>query len=398
MRSRSALLLIPQSPFDTASGAAISERATCEMLARHGWRVRGVCTTATEIAGGDRNLDWVRSEGVYIKREDGAYSCSRRGVEYRLIDAGGLSINEARRQLADNIDAAVESELLAGVPDLVITYGSNEREIRRRSRLRATGSRIAFSAPNFSYISPNAFDEVDVLITPSEYVSAHYARTHGVRPVALPVPVQVGDVTARMREPVFCSMVNPSAIKGVDFFIRVARECLRQGLDVPFLAVESRGSIDSLREAFERTGIDGASLTNLWVVENTPDVSRVYGATRVLLAPSFVEAAGRVVVEAQLNGIPVIASDRGGLPETSNGGGFVLPVSGDDGDPGSAAMFAWVDLVVRLWHDDRFYAGACQRAWAATARYRNGDVESALISRFESFLDKGLAIERHLPV
>ena len=42
MKRPSLLLLLPQSPMDSASGAALVERATCEMLARAGWRVTAI--------------------------------------------------------------------------------------------------------------------------------------------------------------------------------------------------------------------------------------------------------------------------------------------------------------------------------------------------------------------
>jgi glycosyltransferase involved in cell wall biosynthesis len=41
-----------------------------------------------------------------------------------------------------------------------------------------------------------------------------------------------------------------------------------------------------------------------------------YGSLQLLVVPSlWFEAWGRVVTEAQLNGIPVLGTDRGGLPE-----------------------------------------------------------------------------------
>jgi len=41
-----------------------------------------------------------------------------------------------------------------------------------------------------------------------------------------------------------------------------------------------------------------------------------YGRSRLLLAPSrWVESWGRVASEAQISGLPVIATKSGGLPE-----------------------------------------------------------------------------------
>jgi glycosyltransferase involved in cell wall biosynthesis len=66
------------------------------------------------------------------------------------------------------------------------------------------------------------------------------------------------------------------------------------------------------------------------------------------LAPSiWSEAYGRVVTEAQYSGIPVLASNRGGLPEAVGAGGVVL-------DP-AESIDTWAHTLRRLWDDKIYY-------------------------------------------
>ena len=70
----------------------------------------------------------------------------------------------------------------------------------------------------------------------------------------------------------------------------------------------------------------------------------VYAKTRILLVPSvWQEGWGRVVTEAQLNGIPVIASNLGGLPESVGPGGIIVNPGADLGE--------WQTALSRLWDD-----------------------------------------------
>src|SRR3984885_15932856 len=58
-----------------------------------------------------------------------------------------------------------------------------------------------------------------------------------------------------------------------------------------------------------------------------PKPRDIFTNTRVLLVPSvWEEPSGRVVAEALVNGVPPLVSDRGGLAESCNGAGFVLPL------------------------------------------------------------------------
>ena len=54
-------------------------------------------------------------------------------------------------------------------------------------------------------------------------------------------------------------------------------------------------------------------------------MASVYARARVLLVPSlWWESGPRVIVEALSNGIPVIGSSSGGVPEVIGDGGIIL--------------------------------------------------------------------------
>jgi glycosyltransferase involved in cell wall biosynthesis len=90
------------------------------------------------------------------------------------------------------------------------------------------------------------------------------------------------------------------------------------------------------------------------------DMRKVYGRCKILLAPSTCEEAyGRVATEAQFSGIPVIASNRGGLPEAVGPGGILL---------GPEEVDEWVKHVRRLWRDKAYYASLSKAALDYAAR------------------------------
>jgi glycosyltransferase involved in cell wall biosynthesis len=88
---------------------------------------------------------------------------------------------------------------------------------------------------------------------------------------------------------------------------------------------------------------------------------KVYGKCKILLAPSlWEEAYGRVATEAQFSGIPVVASNRGGLPEAVGPGGILIAPDGAIGD--------WVSAIRELWHNDALYRKISAAATAYSHR------------------------------
>jgi glycosyltransferase involved in cell wall biosynthesis len=159
---------------------------------------------------------------------------------------------------------------------------------------------------------------------------------------------------------------------------------------VALLVIESRGSAGRIASAALAGGFDLRRHPNILVSDAVPLPRDIYSGTRVLLAPSVSEeAAGRVVAEALVNGIPPIVSDRGGLAEVANGGGFVVPIPPEVTTESAAPVDAetvepWVRLILRLTDDDAFYQQASQRAREAGRIYHR----DALAPRYVGFFDR----------
>jgi glycosyltransferase involved in cell wall biosynthesis len=213
----------------------------------------------------------------------------------------------------------------------------------------------------------------------------------GVDVAVLPLPVRDEEVRIDSRAPTFVTFVNPEPIKGVAVFARIAEEISSRNLQIPFLVVKSRGTADDLIGAGLAGGFDLRRHSNIVIAEPVPDPKRIYAVTRVLLVPSLEEPAGRVAAEALLNGIPVIASDRGGLPEMLHGGGFVLPLPDDLSPinpipPTAGAIRHWIDLTVRLMTKPDAYREACDRARRAAGPYDHQALISAYCNYFANLL------------
>lgn len=147
--------------------------------------------------------------------------------------------------------------------------------------------------------------------------------------------------------------VNPTPIKGVEIAFSLAAACA----DLPFLIVESWNLEPTWRRLCHWRALQGG---NVQWMEPTDDMRGVYARARVLLIPSvWEESFGRTVVEAQINGLPALASNRGALPGIVGAGGITI-------DP-HAPVADWAAALRRLYADEEGWGEAARKQGAAHA-------------------------------
>ena len=152
------------------------------------------------------------------------------------------------------------------------------------------------------------------------------------------------------------TFVNPEPRKGVHVFARIAHVLSRRRPDIPLLLVEGAARANCLAQL----GVNLRTLTNVTIILNTPDPRKFYAATRLILMPSLMEPAGLVAMEAMSNGIPVLASNRGGLPETIGDAAPMIDIPPRYMPeildlPTAQEVEPWVELIIRLWDDAAEY-------------------------------------------
>ncbi len=207
-----------------------------------------------------------------------------------------------------------------------------------------------------------------LVLAPSRFLAA-YIKEH----LGIPASVYLPPVFRRPGHQAsvgsLVGMINPCLWKGGPLFLEMARALP----DVPFGAVPTWGPVvDEL-----------ASLPNVTWIPESPDIGQVLRRFRVLVVPSlWQEAFGLVVVEAMLRGIPVVASDLGGLRESTLGACSLVAVTPleftrkvfggvETVEPlvPPLALGPWLDALRPLVFHEGAWRAASERARAAAERF-----------------------------
>jgi glycosyltransferase involved in cell wall biosynthesis len=251
-------------------------------------------------------------------------------------------------------DRQVAAALARERPDVVLVQAGEP--LRMAQALRAAGARAVV------YLRDVEFHELggdpaalpgQRYIANSRFVAEKFSAAYGPQPQVIR-PLFRAERYATEREPQEVTFVNPHPLKGVDLAFAIAALCPA----IPFCFVEG-WPMSAEEKAALKARV--AAHPNVRLQARTHDMRQVYRRSHTLLVPSqWEEAWGRVATEAQFSGIPVLASDRGGLPEAVGPGGRVLPHD--------APASLWAAALREYWEDPAVYRAASEAALAHAER------------------------------
>ncbi len=204
----------------------------------------------------------------------------------------------------------------------------------------------------------------DLLLANAESL-AEGARAEGYECTVIPSIVELEKSrTETTREAVV--LVNPIEMLGGDRVWAIAKA----RTDIPFVLRESNIMSAADHAAVQR-GI--AAHPNVTVAPYTTTPTEIYRTAKVLLVPHRVDNRPRVILEAQANGIPVLATEFPGLIEAVGEGGALVP---NDAEPAE-----WINALGRMWDDPEYYQQLCD----AARRHADRDDVNAerILDRFE---------------
>jgi glycosyltransferase involved in cell wall biosynthesis len=335
------LVVSGRSPSETVTGAAHNQRALLAGLARRGFELHLASGSRTSAA----ELDAARPDAVMVWGDRELAS----EVVGHARPRGVPTVHQIRTPSRYHVERLGWD----GTP----AVGADERARQRELRV------------------------AELVLVPSAFMVDYWAARLGVRPAVMH-PVVVPDrVVARRRGARFVTFVNPEPGKGLGLFWRLAAEAAVRVPRARFLVVEGRWDAT----AMSRAGV--ATPANVTIVPHQRDVRRIWARTSVLLVPSVLpEAFGMVVQEAQLNGIPVIASRLAGIPEAANGGAVLIqPPQRCVADwvrvPSAREIRPWLDALAELVADRGARDRARRRALAAARGFAPDRIIDGLAAR-----------------
>ncbi|MBX6314882.1 MAG: glycosyltransferase family 4 protein, partial [Isosphaeraceae bacterium] len=356
-------------------------------LAGQGFAVEVLSSTALDLAIEVNPVAWCAERGWSVEELSGhSWSLGACGIQaeappHLRVIAHGVPVTlycgpTTRHHAPDEVECRDFLRLFDTImdrfrPDVVLGYGGDWLQGQVFARARRRGATTVFNLHNCRYTSASPFADIDAVRVPSRFAAEFYRRSLGLECTILPNPVQRDRIQVQRHEPKYLTFINPTVEKGVYVFARIADELGRRRPDLPLLVVEARGPERDVAAC----GLDLRGYSNVFFMSHTPDPRRCYRISRAVLMPSLVpETFGRVAAEAMCNGIPVLASDRGALPETLGEAGLVLPLPKRLTPttrllPTAEEVAPWIEAIIRFWDDAEFYEDHGRRARQEAKRW-----------------------------
>jgi glycosyltransferase involved in cell wall biosynthesis len=376
--------------FPSHGGANKSNRLLLESLVANGHSVRVV----------------VPSQGIpalFTHEELECALAEHASAVQRFADSYLFSINGVVvRAVKDpaQLKKCLSEQLKEFKPDFTLCSTEDPSQNLLDTALKAE-TRVIYMARTTSFLpfGPQAYfpsetrskllENVTAIVTISDFVAGYVRQWSGLKAVSLPLslfgPGPFPDFSCF--EKGFVTILNPCAVKGLSIFLSLAKAFP----DVAFAAVPTWGTTIEDRAALN-------AVRNITVLDPVSNMDQIYSISRIVLVPSlWDEARSRTIVEAALHGIPVLASDAGGIREATD---YMIPVRHIERfttqlDSNMLPVpvvpeqdiAPWVSALTSLLSDEAFYRHRSHAGRAKALEY----VSSLSAAPFESFLDDIMA-------
>jgi surfactin synthase thioesterase subunit/glycosyltransferase involved in cell wall biosynthesis len=310
------ILLAQNSLYYPAHGGGDkSNRLLIEALAARGHECRVV---ARIPVFGDRErakyLEDLTRRGQAFAAQDGIVRFERKGVDVRVVTG-------------TNLRSYFEQQFEEFRPDVTLSSTDDPAQMLLEIALRGRVVYLARATlavpfgPDCAFPSEAKTDRlrrVDRVVGVSQYVADYFRRYAGIAAVHVPISLMEPEEWRGLGrfDNEFVTMTNPCAVKGIDIFLGLADAFP----GTAFAAVAAWGTNERDRAALR-------ARANVRLVDPVDNIDDLLVRTRVLVVPSlWAEARSRIVLEAMLRGVPVMAAEVGGIPEAKMGVPYLLPV------------------------------------------------------------------------
>jgi len=315
------ILLTMNLPYTRVYGGANrSNRSLAEALAgrNHSLRVVGPALAALSPITHQQLLDELAAEGIRV-------SCNGAVDVFNLNGVNVHAVVDPSRLYGYLVEQIREFK-----PDWTLVSSEDRSQSLLETALKVQPSGVIYLAhtPQMFPFGPaglypgkrrtELIGQATAVVTISRFVADYIQKWTGFEPFICHPPhygsgpfPQCGRVDNG-----YVLMMNACAVKGISIFLALARALP----DIQFAALPGWGTTDADRTAL-------SALPNVNLLENRKNLDDILIRTRALLMPSlWVEGFGMAVVDAMLRGIPVLASNHGGLVEAKLGTDYLLPV------------------------------------------------------------------------
>jgi surfactin synthase thioesterase subunit/glycosyltransferase involved in cell wall biosynthesis len=262
----------------------------------------------------------------------------RAGVEVHVVTNVGTNVGaNVGTNVGTNANLRVHfaAQAEAFAPDVILVSTDDPAQLLLACALRHATARVVYLAratlalpfgPDCAFPSQAKTERIracDAVVAVSQYVADYIRKYAGIDAVHVPISLLEPEELEPEDRPLlgrfdneFVTLVNPCAVKGIAIFLALADAFP----ETAFAAVPTWGTNQQDRAAL-------AARPNLRLLAPVDDIDLLLARTRVLLVPSlWAEARSRIILEALLCGVPVMAANVGGIPEAMMGVPYLLPV------------------------------------------------------------------------